>query len=256
MTDGWGRSKVKELVGEHGLTVRLDLPQQYRRLAQTVHVEKLKRFTPSQRDWPGRVQGRKRLPAIEQEDGEYEIERVIGKRVTFEDVQEGKGEEKGEALANPFQLLKVDEDEEKEPSLDIEEGAYESKYDEEEVKEREEPVRRVTRAATRAAEVSRHGRRQVVSAQALRLKRAGGNTTTQGKEKREVVWYLVQWKGYSDEHNSWVRAEDMRADEAIAEYEERQRRGDDLGVHYLHCQEMDVDQAVWRMDTRVVGDWS
>jgi len=186
----------------------------------------------------------------------YEIERVIGKRVTFEDVQEGKGEEKDEALANPFLPLEVDADEEKEPSLDIEESVYESKYDEEEVKEREEPVRRVTRAATRAAEVNRHGRRQVVSAHALRLKRAAGSTTTRGKEKREVVWYLVQWKGYSDEHNSWVRAKDMHAEEAIAEYEERQRRGDDLGVHYLHCQVMDVDGGEWAMDTRVVGDWT
>ena len=135
------------------------------------------------------------------------------------------------------------------------------KYDNE-VKEREEPVRRVTRAATRAAEVSRHQQRQVVSAHVLRLRRAKGSTMTQGKEKREVVWYLVQWKGYGDEHNSWVRAEDMSAPDAIAEYEEAQRRGDDLGVHYLHSRDMGralgsgEDDRSPVLNTAVVGDWA
>ena len=101
-----------------------------------------------------------------------------------------------------------------------------------------------------------------MSAHALRLRRAKGSTTTQGKEKRQVVWYLVQWKGYGDEHNSWVRAEDMNAPDAIAEYEEAQRRGDDLGVHYLHCRA--IGEALARgedkqtpvLSTAVVGDWA
>ena len=277
LSDRWvGPFEVKELVGEHGLTVRLDLPPQYRRLARTVHVEKLKRFTPSQHDWPGRVQGQKRLPAVEQEGEEYEIERVIGKRITFEDVQdedvhEATGEAKDDALPPPSLSLEVDQDEKEEraPQVDdvvdesVNKAVDDSKYDDDdEVKEREEPVRRVTRAATRAAEVRRREQRQVVSAHALRLRRAKGSTTTQGKEKRQVVWYLVQWKGYGDEHNSWVRAEDMKAPDAIAEYEEAQRRGDDLGVHYLHCRAIGEtlargeDKQTPVLSTAVVGDWA
>ena len=179
--DRWvGPFEVKELVGEHGLTVR-DLPPQ--RVS-------FKRFTPSQHDWPGRVQGQKRLPAVEQEGEEYEIERVIGKRITFEDVQdedvhEATGEAKDDALPSPSLSLEVDQDEKEEraPQVDdvvdesVDKAVDDSKYDDDdEVKEREEPVRRVTRAATRAAEVRRREQRQVVSAHALRLRRAKGST--------------------------------------------------------------------------------
>ena len=276
LSDRWvGPFAVKELVGEYGLTVKLDLPPQYRRLAETVHVEKLKRFTPSQHDWPGRVQGRRRLPAVEQESDQYEIERVIGKRITFENVYVEDGQEavvkvKGDEPPSPSPSLELDQEEKEEKVPEVDEAVDEDvdravddgKYDDEEVKEREEPLRRVTRAATRAAEVRRRERRQVVSAHALRLRRAQSSTVTQGKEKREVVWYLVQWKGYGDEHNSWVRAEDMDAPDAIAEYEEAQRRGDDLGVHYLHCRERGEalargeDDQPLTLSTSVVGDWA
>ena len=93
------------------------------------------------------------------------------------------------------------------------------------------PVIQLTGHGTRAMRG-----RQVVSVNALRLGRARGCKFTTGSTvKREVVWYLVQWKGYAEEHNLWVKAEDMHAPDAIREYEEAQQRGDDLGVHYLHC---------------------
>ena len=72
----------------------------------------------------------------------------------------------------------------------------------------------------------------------------------------------MQWKGYGDEHNSWVRAEDMNAPDAIAEYEDAQRRGDDLGVHYLHCRAIGEalargeDKQTQVLSTAVVGDWA
>jgi transposase InsO family protein/predicted aspartyl protease len=271
LSDRWvGPFPVKELIGDHGLDVRLELPKKYSRMAQTIHVDKLKHFTPSQHEWPGRVQGNQRLPAVlEEENGEYEVERVIGKRITFEDVEEPvDAERKVPHSSNPFSPLvgQDHEDEETKDGADDSETWRENKYDdngqddekvesslqEEEVKEREEPVRRVTRATTRAAR-----ERQVVSVHALRLTRSRGGQVTPGtKEKREVVWYLVQWKGYGEEYNSWVRAEDMHAPDAIREYEEAQRRGDDLGVHYLHCKAMGDDEQLSVLSTRVVGDWS
>jgi hypothetical protein len=100
----------------------------------------------------------------------------------------------------------------------------------------------------------------VVSLHALRLGRAKGSKVTPGTTpKREVVWYLVQWKGYGEEHNSWVRAEDMHAPDAIREYEEAQQRGDDLGVHYLHCKAtrtVTTGEELCELETRMVGDWA
>jgi hypothetical protein len=205
-----------------------------------------------------------------EESEEYEVERVIGKRITFEDVEQAVGREEKEECSNPFSPL-VDQDEEDKESEDVDEKWRESKYDdgghddekaestpqalEEEVKEREEPVRRVTRAATRAAK-----ERQVVSVHALQRKRARESKVTPGSTpKRQVVWYLVQWKGYGEEHNSWVRAEDMNAPDAIREYEEAQQRGDDMGVHYLHCKattSTSTGEALCELSTRMVGDWS
>ena len=203
LNDRWaGPFPVTELVGEHGLTVRLDLPPQYGRMAQTFHVEKLKRFTPSQHDWPGRVQDDRRLPAVEEESQEYEVERVIGKRITFEDVEPQADEKEQREEKQQQQPPSDDELERKydEPSSDEERKV--SSPQPEEAKERDEPIRRVTRATTRQAreEVSR--RRQAVSVHVLRLPRAKGSRITAGAVKREVVWYLVQWKGYGEEDNS------------------------------------------------------
>ena len=40
---------------------------------------------------------------------------------------------------------------------------------------------------------------------------------------REVIKYLVQWKGFIVEHNSWKRKEDLEnAKEVVAEFEGRQ----------------------------------
>ena len=39
--------------------------------------------------------------------------------------------------------------------------------------------------------------------------------------KKKIRQYLVKWKGYPDSDNEWVSKEDMSADEAIWEYEER-----------------------------------
>ena len=37
--------------------------------------------------------------------------------------------------------------------------------------------------------------------------------------RRHQLQYLVKWKGYPDAENQWISAQDMSADEAIAEFE-------------------------------------
>ena len=194
---------------------------------------------------------------------------MIGKRITFEDVEETTDEKEDEPLTTPSSPS-VDEvvDEKEVGSSD--DSWMESKYDaldekddrEEkvEMKESEEPSRRVTRAMTRALGRKVNGQRQFVTLHALKAR--GGRMTLGETKKREVVWYLVQWKGYGEEDNSWVRASDMHAPDAIREYEEAQQRGDDLGVHYLHVKRGsgvvsgDGEGGKAVIITTVVGDWS
>jgi len=43
---------------------------------------------------------------------------------------------------------------------------------------------------------------------------------------REVVKYLVQWKGFMAEHNSWEKKEDLEnTKELVAEFEEKMNIG-------------------------------
>ncbi len=45
-----------------------------------------------------------------------------------------------------------------------------------------------------------------------------------GKKSYKVIDYFVKWKGWTHEHNSWVRNLEMgNAQEAIEEYEQRTR---------------------------------
>jgi hypothetical protein len=264
LRDKWvGPFVVKELVGDKGLNVRLEMGKKYARVAQTFHVEKLKRFTPSQQDWPGRVQDSRPLPALVEEHLEYEVERVIGKRITWEDVEATGGatgeEEEEEKQSTPMSEAeresKYDDSPSDEPSMEASVEAEEKEILKEE--RREEPPRRVTRATTRAAaEAGRERARQTVSVHALRAKRAKGSKVSERTEKRAVVWYLVQWKGYGEEDNRWVRAEDMHAPDAIREYEDAQLSGDDLGLHYLHTETREGEARLCTLNTRVVGDWS
>lgn len=194
---------------------------------------------------------------MEEEKGYYEVERVIGKRITFEDVtstdEVDKIEEHPLTASTPLVGQAVESDEKQ--GIDHNDVDMELKHADEddsgeEVKVREEPppVRRITRATTRA-------QRQVVSVQAMKTRRER-RMTPGTTVKRAVVWYLVQWKGYSEEDNSWVRADDMQAPDAIREYEDAQQKGEDLGLHYLHHKTSSDKPGRSVLSTRLVGDWS
>ena len=159
------------------------------------------------------------------------------------------------SVENPSIVRPLFNKEEKEEEEKEEEEILKEEEPEEEEKTIEEYPKRMTRAATRAA-AEKERARQTVSVHVLRARRTKVSKMTPGTEKRAVVWYLVQWKGYKEEDNSWVREEDMDAPDAIREYEEAQLKGDDLGLHYLHT-ETRVGEAQQRtLITRVVGDWS
>jgi hypothetical protein len=74
-----GPFRVKEVKGD--VNVVLELPASMR-IHTTFHVEKLKRFVPSGRDWPGRQQLDRPAPVLNAEgNDQYEVEYFLGKRV-------------------------------------------------------------------------------------------------------------------------------------------------------------------------------
>jgi transposase InsO family protein len=74
-----GPFRVVEVRG-NGVNVLLDLPAQFGRLHPVFHIEKLKRFTPSAIDWPGRVQVDRPPPVMVDGEAKYWAERLIGKK--------------------------------------------------------------------------------------------------------------------------------------------------------------------------------
>jgi hypothetical protein len=102
LSDRWvGPFPVIE-VRDNGVNVKLELPQEYNRIHDVFHVEKLKRFVPSAIDWPGRAQPRR--PKAKLVDGRrrWWALRIVGK----------KEEERVETVREP--IADRDEEEEKE----------------------------------------------------------------------------------------------------------------------------------------------
>ena len=90
---------------DNGVNVKLELPQEYSRIHDVFHVEKLKRFVPSAIDWPGRAQPRR--PKAKLVDGRrrWWALRIVGK----------KEEERVETVREPIADWNEEEKEEPNP---------------------------------------------------------------------------------------------------------------------------------------------
>src|ERR1700761_525310 len=73
-------------VRDNGVNVRLDLPAAFKRIHPVFHVEKIKRFTESQQNWPGRSQVERPPPVLVGGTEQYWAKRILDKRVVRRDV--------------------------------------------------------------------------------------------------------------------------------------------------------------------------
>jgi hypothetical protein len=109
LSDRWvGPFPVIE-VRDNGVNVKLELPQEYSRIHDVFHVEKLKRFVPSAIDWPGRAQPRR--PKAKLVDGRrrWWALRIVGK----------KEEERVEKVREPIADRDEEEKEETHPPHNV-----------------------------------------------------------------------------------------------------------------------------------------
>ena len=194
-----------ERVSDSGVNVWLRLPQEYRRLHQPFHVEKVKRYTPSQVEW-GRVQEDRPLPEVVDEEEMYEVETLLGKMEKEELVE-----------VRPGGVVPVAEEDDGDDSKQDDKSAEESGG---------------TDAPRRSARLAGKG-------STARPQDGGGRTKKPRRVRQTVVRYLVKWKGYPVEESTWERADTLRlhAQDSIDEYERVQDelRGEEAaGLHYLH----------------------
>src|SRR6202012_5504462 len=81
-----GPFRVAE-VRDNGVNGRLELPAAFKRIHPVFHVEKIKRFTESQRDWPGRPLVERPPPVLVDGTEQYWAKRILDKRVVQEEVE-------------------------------------------------------------------------------------------------------------------------------------------------------------------------
>jgi hypothetical protein len=80
-----GPFRVAE-VRENGVNVRLDLPAEFSRIHPVFHVDKLKRFTESRLEWPGRQQVERPPPVLVDGAEQYWAKRILAKRTVEKEV--------------------------------------------------------------------------------------------------------------------------------------------------------------------------
>ena len=84
-----GPFQVTEVLGG-GLSVKLDLPEQYSRLWHTFHIENVKAYHESKLTWPGRKQPPRALPRLVKGKKQWDVERVLDKTVEEEEDEDGQ----------------------------------------------------------------------------------------------------------------------------------------------------------------------
>jgi transposase InsO family protein len=84
-----GPFQVTEVLGG-GLSVKLDLPEQYSRLWHTFHIVNVKAYHESKLTWPGRKQPQRALPRLVRGKKQWDVERVVDKTVEEEETEDGQ----------------------------------------------------------------------------------------------------------------------------------------------------------------------
>ena len=84
LADKWAGPYVVTRVMSSGASVELDLRGELGKTHNVFHVDRLKPYVESALEWPGRLNPNRPAPVLVDGDSEYEVERVIGKRVRLE----------------------------------------------------------------------------------------------------------------------------------------------------------------------------
>ena len=209
LRDRWiGPFKVAE-VFDNGVNVRLDLPNQYKKLHPVFHVEKLKRFTPSDLEWPGRQQGKRPKARLGHGKKKYWAVRLIEKKEEYKEVFVPVEQDSSPAQAvEPHNA--VDKEESKESGTVI--GRRVSPREHASTRSHEAPV--------------------IVPHQGRKPK------ARQVKELRRIVSYKVEWEGYGPDDGTWKTEEEL-IDEGlewmIRDYEmQLHQQDDELDLAEMH----------------------
>jgi len=203
------------------LNVKLELPQEYSRIHDVFHVEKLKRFVPSAIDWPGRAQPRR--PKAKLVDGRrrWWALRIVGK----------KEEERVEKVREPI----ADRDEEE--------------------KEEIHPPHNVIATLPGPRRVSPRLHASTRSEALPPARPPRGKAKERVVEvKKLVILYQVEWEGGE---TTWEPADSLLEQDLqwmIEEYEMRQREMNgelDLGAQFNFIVTAPIDGMVSLLCMRV-----
>ena len=189
-----GPFRVAE-VRDNGVNVRLDLPAAFKRVHPVFHVEKIKRFTESRQDWPGRPQPERPPPVLVDGTEQYWAKRILDKRVVQREVQV---HEDSDQKTPAVQENKTDTD--VPPAV---QGRRISPRDHASTRRHyaPAPLPPPTRAKTRVR-----------------------------KMKKNITEYLVEWEGYDLADATWEPEENLLASnchELINDYYQRQLDSED-----------------------------
>ena len=213
LCDRWiGPFRVVE-VFDNGVNVRLELPEQYKKLHPVFHVEKLKRFVPSDLEWPDRQQVKRPKARLGHGKKKYWAVRLIEKKEEYVEV----------LVPGPVEQDTVPK-QNAEPHNDVEEEEF-----------KESDPRPLTRRRVSPRE---HASTRSQDAPVVIPRKGRTPKTRPVKELRRVVSYKVEWEGYGPDDGTWKTEEEL-IDEGlewmIRDYEmQLHQRNDELDLAEMH----------------------